>query len=115
MLRVFYLVFVCVKRPFCVRKLPFLLTSFFSTRDAKYPFYLRKFQVPSKLLKFAKPSFLRRTPPQNYYFFCDVCCFCDQKLEWREGREINFFLRLFFQFAFTNKTNAPNANFPAYK
>ena len=36
------LVSACVKRPFCVRKLPFLLTKFFFTRDAKYPFYLRK-------------------------------------------------------------------------
>ena len=30
MLQVFYLVFACVKRPFCVRKLPFLLTRFFA-------------------------------------------------------------------------------------
>ena len=45
MLQVFYLDFACVKRPFCVRKLPFLFTYFFFTRDAKYPFYLRKIQV----------------------------------------------------------------------
>ena len=45
MLQGFYLVFACVKRPFCVRKLPFLLTRFFSTRDVKQPFYLRKIKV----------------------------------------------------------------------
>ena len=44
MLQVFYLVFACVKRPLCVRKLPFLLRFFF-TRDAKYPFYLCKMRV----------------------------------------------------------------------
>ena len=37
--------FACLKRPFLVRKLPILLTRFFFTRDAKYPFYLRKIQV----------------------------------------------------------------------
>ena len=42
MLQVFYFVFACVKRSFCVRKLPFLLTRYFFTQDAKYPFYLRK-------------------------------------------------------------------------
>ena len=45
MLQVFYLVFACLKRPFCVRKLPFLLTRWLSTRDAKYPFCLLKIQV----------------------------------------------------------------------
>ena len=44
-LEVFYFVFVSVKRPFCVRKFPFLLTRYLFTRDAKYPFYLRKIQV----------------------------------------------------------------------
>ena len=45
MLQVIYFVFACVKRPFCVRKLPLLLTSLFFTRDAKYPFYVREIQV----------------------------------------------------------------------
>ena len=45
MLRVFYFVFACVKGPFCVRKLPFLLTTYFFTRDAKDPFYIRKMRV----------------------------------------------------------------------
>ena len=45
MLWVFYFVFACVKRPFCVRKLTVLLTRYFFTRDAKYPFYIRKIQV----------------------------------------------------------------------
>ena len=45
MVQVFYFVFACVKRPFCVRELPFLLTGYFYTWDAKYPFYLRKIQV----------------------------------------------------------------------
>ena len=40
----FYLGFACVKRPFCVRKLPFLLTSYFPL-GTKYPFYLRKIRV----------------------------------------------------------------------
>ena len=42
----------------------------------------RRGNVPSKLLKFANPPFLRRTGPQNY-FFCDFFWFCDQTFEWR--------------------------------
>ena len=45
MLQVFYFVFACVKGPFCVRKLPYLLTRHFFTPNAKYPFYIRKIQV----------------------------------------------------------------------
>ena len=61
---------------------------------------------------FAKPAFLRRTPPQKKKF---VIFFGFATKNLNGGREIKFFLRLFFQFAFTNKTNAPNANFHAYK
>ena len=59
MLEGFYLVFVSVKRPFCVRKLPFLLTTLFSTQDAKHPFYLRKIRVnacPHPLTPKHKPT-----------------------------------------------------------
>ena len=27
-----------------------------------------RYAIPSKLLKFAKPAFLQRTAPQNYFF-----------------------------------------------
>ena len=48
MLQLFYVtyfVFACVKGPFCVHELPFLLTRYFYTPNAKYPFYIRKIQV----------------------------------------------------------------------
>ena len=35
----------CIFLRFCERKLSFLITWYFFTRDAKYPFYLRKIQV----------------------------------------------------------------------
>ena len=50
-------------------------------------------QVPSKLLKFAKPAFLRRTPAQNYYFFAIFFGFATKNLN--GGREINFFAIVF--------------------
>ena len=64
--------------------------------------------LPSKLLKFAKPAFLQKTPPR-IIFLCDFFWFCNRNYAWRARNY--FFLRLFFQFAFTNKTNAPNENF----
>ena len=50
MLKVFYFFFACVKGPFCVCKLPFLLARHrhFYTRDAKYPFYICKIQVNAR-------------------------------------------------------------------
>ena len=45
MLQLLYFVFPCVKGPFCMRKLPFLLTRYFFTQNAKYPFYISKIQV----------------------------------------------------------------------
>ena len=57
--------------------------------------------------------FAKDTPPPPELFCLQFLWFCDQKFEWRARNQ--FFLRLFFQFAFTNKTNAPNANFHAYK
>ena len=45
MLQLFYLVFACAKGPLCVRKMPFLLTRYLFTPNAKYPFYMCKIQV----------------------------------------------------------------------
>ena len=64
MLQRFYLVFACVKRPFCVRKLPFLLTRFFPTRDAKHPFYLRKIRVNAGFAP-PPPSLTRKHKPTS--------------------------------------------------
>ena len=42
MLQVFYFVFACVKRPFCVHKVPFLLARFFSLGAQNTPFTYAK-------------------------------------------------------------------------
>ena len=59
-----YLVFACVKRPFCMRKLPFFTYQFFSTRDAKYPCYLRKIRVNACFLP-PPPPLTRKHEPTS--------------------------------------------------
>ena len=49
MLQVFYFLFACVKGPFCLCQLAFLLARLFFTLDAKYPFYICKIQVNAPL------------------------------------------------------------------
>ena len=63
--------------------------------------------------KICETGIFAKDTPQKLLFFAILFGFATKILN--GGREINFFLRLFFQFAFTNKTNAPNANCHAYK
>ena len=64
--------------------------------------------MPPNLLKFAKPAFLRRPPPWNQFFLWNRFFFSFAPRNLNGRPQINFFfLRLFFQFAFTNKTVHP--------
>ena len=98
MLHVFYFLFACVKGPFCERKLPFLLTRYFFTRDAKYHFYLRKIQVNACF--YPPPPLHPNTNPHPGSNACHAC-----KKTWRQL--LRSFFELFQSFSHTCASGIP--------
>ena len=101
MLQVFYFVFACVKGRFGVPKLPFLLTSYLFTPNAKCPFYIHKIQVNACF--YPPPPLHPNTNPQPRSNACRAC-----KQTWRQL--LGSFFAVFQSFSHMCPSDIPPPN-----